>query len=89
MEKKLLELKRGTYAKIYLKPSTYNVEVDAGSGVRVIGWATSRQEVKFTSNDTFFMMLKYGSSNKGMFFHPVFIHEEEAELLTKSYTLVR
>ena len=82
--KKLLQLRKSTYTKIYIRPGTYDVKVYNGDK-----WATVTRSMTFDTGDTYFILLAFGSNEKGMFFQPLSISEEGATSLMTEFTSVQ
>lgn len=80
----LLQLRRATWAKVYLKPGTYQVE---GRNLSNPG-ITCGGPMELEAGKTYFVLLSNVGGIDTMCFLPHLITEEEARSLMTSYTAV-
>jgi hypothetical protein len=82
---KLLQLKRGTYAMVSLKPGIVDVEVQP---VEEYPWQPCGSPMEFLDGRTYFLLLEYKAVGLGKCFSPELITEERARSLMDGYAAV-
>jgi hypothetical protein len=87
-DEKLLQLRRATYAKVFLKPGTYQVEVRRLNEQLGNPWITCGGPMELVAGKTYFVLLSFVAGESGMCFRPNLITEEGARSLMTTYTVV-
>lgn len=88
---KLLQLRRATYAKVSLKPGTYQVEVRPITGAQPglsNPWRTCGGPIDLEAGMKYFVLLDFVSGEEGMCFRPSLITEDGARSLMTTYSAV-
>jgi hypothetical protein len=80
---KLLQLQRGTYAMVALKPGTFSIEVRPPE--EDSPWRLCSDRMDFVDGQTYFLLLQYKTLGTGKCFNPGFITEERARSLMDTY----
>ena len=85
----LLQLRRATYAKVSLRPGTYQVEArPIGATQPVNPWITCGGPMGFELGKTYFVLLRFQGGDGVMCFSPMFITEEGARSLMATYSAI-
>lgn len=87
----LLQLRRATYAKISMKPGTYQVEVRRIEGAQPgvsNPWRTCGGPMDLEAGKTYFVLLAFVSGEAGMCFRPGLITDDGARSLMATYSAV-
>ncbi len=91
-EETLLQLRRATYAKVSLKPGTYQVVVGLAKGLGSASgtnpWRSCGGPMGLEAGKIYFVLLAFASGESGMCFLPSLITEEGARSLMATYTAV-
>jgi hypothetical protein len=91
-EETLLQLRRATYAKVSLKPGTYQVVVGQAKGLgRAVGsnpWRSCGGPMGLETGKAYFVLLSFVDDGSEWCFAPNLITEEGARSLMVTYTAV-
>jgi hypothetical protein len=92
-EDSLLQLRRATYTKVYIKPGTYDMKVGSYSGGQgLFSSVPAFRSVTFEAGKAYFIHLKPESRatffGLETYFKPELISEEQARILMTQYTLI-
>ncbi|MBI3597511.1 MAG: hypothetical protein HY203_10190 [Nitrospirae bacterium] len=88
-ENKLVQLRRATYARVHLKPGTYEMKAGTESyPCGLICWTACTKAVNFEEGKTYYVLLSFASSGLKLCFKPDLITEEKAKSLMATYTAV-